>query len=181
MEPYYLPTLDGLQLVQGLCDGVLLGTQSLAGFPSLKTINYHAGLEDHGVNIHGSESRNKSMVVRVENLHKDKKTQEVAAEMIGRRVFIGWPFLQEGKVTAVSDSSFKYRKIQGAPEKVVSSPHPSQHAGQWKWKSEKIEMYYSKRCGVVTGAVDVLVHVLPLKGLSNEPQLNVRVLKISQA
>ncbi|KAF9781094.1 exonuclease II [Thelephora terrestris] len=167
MEPYDLPSLDGLQLVQGLCDGVLLGAQSLAGFPTLKTVQCHAKIENHGVNIHGSESRNKSVVVYVENPYKNQETQKVATEMIGQRVFIGWPCLQEGMVTAVSDSSFKYRKTHGASEKVVSSPHPPQEVGLWKSKLERIEMFYSKRCGVVTGAIDVLVHVLPFKGMKS--------------
>ena len=174
MEPYDLPTLDGLHLVQGLCDGVLLGAESLAGFPSLKTIHHHATLGHHGVNIHGSESRNKSMVIHVKNPHEDKKSKDVAEEMIGQRVFIGWPFLQEGKVTAVSDSLFKYEKmeiIRGTPEKVVQNPHPPQGVGLWKSKSEKIETYYSKRCGVITGDIDVLLHVVPLKGLSNDNPL----------
>ena len=171
MEPYDLPTLDGLHLVQGLCDGVLLGAESLAGFPSLKTIHHHATLGCHGVNIHGSESRNKSMVIHVNDPHEHKKTQVVAEEMIGQRVFIGWPFLQEGKVTAVSDPFFKYEKMEivpGTPEKVVQNPHPPQGVGLWKSKSERIETYYSKRCGVITGYINVLVHVVPFKGLSNE-------------
>ena len=169
-KPYDLPTLDGLHLVQGLCDGVLLGAESLAGFPSLKTISHHASLEDHGVNIHGSESQNKSMVIHVKNVYQDKKTREVAEEMIGQRVFIGWPFLREGKVTAVSDSSFEYRGMKttpGAPEKIAPNPHSTQRAGLWRSKSERIKYDYSKRCGVITGAVDILVHVVPLKGLSD--------------
>ena len=167
MEPYDLPILDGLHLVQGLCDGVLLGAESLAGFPSLKTIHHHATLEPHGVNIHGSASRNNSMIIHVRNLHEDKGTREVAEEIIGQRVFIGWPFLQESKVTAVSDSSFRYEKmgsVRGAPGKVVQNPHSSH---LWKLKSEMIEEDYSKRCGVLTGDIDVLIHVVPLKGLSN--------------
>ncbi|KAF9645770.1 hypothetical protein BDM02DRAFT_3067794, partial [Thelephora ganbajun] len=108
------------------------------------------------------------MVISIKNPHEDKKTQEVAEEMIGQRVFIGWPFLQEGKVTAVSDSLFKYEKkeiIRGAPEKVIQNPHPPHGVGLWKSKSEKIKTYYSKRCGVITGDIDVLVHVIPLKGM----------------
>jgi 5'-3' exoribonuclease 1 len=183
MEPYDLPTLDGLHLVQGLCDGVLLGAESLAGFPSLKTIPHHATLGYHGVNVHGTESRNKSMIIHVKNPHEDKRTQEVAEEMIGQRVFIGWPFLQEGKVTAVSDSLFKYEKMEiipGAPEKVVQNPHPPQGVGLWKAKSEKIETHYSKRCGVITDAIDVLVHVVALKGLSGYSSFGVRILNIGQ-
>ncbi|KAI1796936.1 exonuclease II [Ganoderma leucocontextum] len=168
MVAFDLPTLDGLHLVEGLCDGVFLGADALAGFPSLQTLPHTALLGPHGVNVHGSESRNKSMVIHVDNAHENRKTSDVAQEMIGARTFIGWPFLQEGKVVAVSDSFFKYEQlsiVQGDPPKVVSNPHTPQGLGLWKMKSEKIEHYYSKRCGVVTGNIDVLLHVRPLKGL----------------
>jgi 5'-3' exoribonuclease 1 len=171
MEPYDFPTLDGLQLMQGLCGGVLLGAESLAGFPSLKTIHHYATLEYRGVNIHGSASSNNSTIIHVKNPHEDKRTQDIAEEMIGQRVFIGWPFLQESKVTAVSDSSLRYEKMgsaRGAPGKVIQSPH-SPHL--WKLKSEMIEEDYSKRCGVITGDINVLVHVVPLKGLSRNGPL----------
>ncbi len=169
MEPFDLPTLNGLHLVEGLCDGVFLGADALAGFPSLQTLPHTAVLGPHGVNVHGSESRNKSMVIHVDNAHENRKTEDIAREMIGERTFIGWPFLQEGKVVAVSDSLFKYEKfsiVQGDPQKVISNPHTPQALGLWKMKAEKIEHFYSKRCGVITGNVDVLLHVRPLKGQS---------------
>ncbi|KAI0077090.1 hypothetical protein K474DRAFT_1163307 [Panus rudis PR-1116 ss-1] len=168
MEPYDLPTLDGLHLIPGLCDGVLTGAEALAGFPSLQTLPHTAALGHHGVNVHGSESRNKSMVVHIQNQHEYRKVQDIANEMIGHRIFVGWPFLQEGLVSAVSDSLFKYEKLvvtPGNPPKVVSNPHSPQGLGIWKMKAEKIEQFYSKRCGVITGDVEVLVHVRPLKGL----------------
>ncbi|KAI0950824.1 hypothetical protein AcW1_008023 [Taiwanofungus camphoratus] len=168
MEPFDLPTLDGLHLVEGLCDGVCLGAEALAGFPSLQTLPHTASLGHHGVNVHGSDSRNKSMIVHIENVHENRKTEDIANELIGQRTFVGWPFLQEGLVSAVSDSLFKYEKvtiIPGRPLKVISNPHSPQGLGLWKMKAEKIEQYYSKRCGVIIGSVDVLVHVRPLKGL----------------
>lgn len=167
MEPFDLPTLDGLHLVEGLCDGVCLGAEALAGFPSLQTLPHTASLGHHGVNVHGSDSRNKSMIVHIENVHENRKTEDIANELIGQRTFVGWPFLQEGLVSAVSDSLFKYEKvtiIPGRPLKVISNPHSPQGLGLWKMKAEKIEQYYSKRCGVIIGSVDVLVHVRPLKG-----------------
>lgn len=167
MEPFDLPTLDGLHLIEGLCDGVRIGADALAGFPSLQTLPHTASLGHHGVNVHGSESRNKSMVVHIENPHEHRKVEAIAQEMIGQRTFVGWPFLLEGLVTAVSDSLFKYEKIAvvpGSPEKVISNPHTQQGLGLWKMKAEKIEHYYSKRCGVITGNIDVLLHVRPLKG-----------------
>ncbi|KAF8123400.1 exonuclease II [Boletus edulis] len=167
-EPFDLPTLDGLHLVPGLCDGVFLGAAALAGFPSLDTLLYTASSGFHGVNIHGSESRNKSMVVHIQNPHESRKSEEIAKEMVGKRTFIGWPFLQEGRVVAISDSLFKYEEvviIPGSAPKIVANPHSPHGLSHWKMKAERIEQMYSKKCGVITGDVEVLVHVQPLKGM----------------
>ena len=107
------------------------------------------------------------MVVHIKNPHEDKTTEDIAREMIDKRTFMGWPFLQEGLVVAVSDSLFKYEKmvvIPGSPAKVISNPHAPYGLGHWKSKAERIEQIYSKRCGVITGDVDILLHVRPLKG-----------------
>lgn len=121
----------------------------------------------HGVNVHGSESRNKSMIVHIQNPFENAKPEDLAKRMIGKRIFMGWPFLQEGQVVALSDSLFKYEKMvvtPGTPARVVSNPHAPQGLSHWKTKAERIETYYSKRCGVITGSVDILLHVRPLKG-----------------
>ncbi|KAG6827914.1 hypothetical protein H0H92_009983 [Tricholoma furcatifolium] len=168
MEPFDLPTLDGLHLVQGLCDGVLTGVEALAGFPSLKTLPYTAALGFHGVNVHGQESRNKSMVLHIQNPHEHTKTEDIARKMVGERTFVGWPFLQEGLVVAVSDSLFKYEKlaiIPGTEPKVIANPHAPHGLSHWKNKADRIEQVYSKRSGIITGQVDVMLHVRPLKGL----------------
>jgi 5'-3' exoribonuclease 1 len=168
MEPFDLPTLDGLHLVPGLCDGVFLGAEALAGFPSLKTLPYTAVLDFHGVNVHGQESRNKSMVVKIENPYEGKRVGDIAKMMIGGKTHMGWPFLQEGLVVAVSDTLFKYEKmsvVPGSPAKVISTPHGQQGLVHWKTKAERIETVYSKKCGVLTGQVDFLLHIRPLKGL----------------
>ncbi|KAI0028225.1 hypothetical protein K488DRAFT_89959 [Vararia minispora EC-137] len=168
MEPFDLPTLEGLHLVKGLLDGVLLGAHALAGFPSLKTLPHTATLGFHGVNVHGTESRNKSIVVHIENRFEGRKTTDIANELIGKKTFIGWPFLQEGMIFAVSDCLFKYEKMEvvpGSPSKVIGNPHTQHGLGMWKGKAERIESIYSKKAGVITGNIDALLHVRPLKGL----------------
>ena len=175
MESFNLPTLDGLHLVNGLCEGVVLGAEALAGFPSLSTLPHTAQIGFHGVNVHGSETRNKSMIIHVQNLHEDEKIEDIASETIGKRIFVGWPFLQEGLVVAASDSLLKYEKmtvIPGSPPRVISNPHSPHGLHHWKVKAEKIEDVYSKRCGVITGSIEVLLHVRPLKGSSSFLSLN---------
>jgi 5'-3' exoribonuclease 1 len=91
MEPFDLPTLTGLHLIPGLWDGVLTGVDALARFPSLQTLPHAATLGHHGVNVHRSESRNKSMVV-IENPYEGMKTEAVAKKVVGERVFVRWLF-----------------------------------------------------------------------------------------
>ncbi|KAF8525866.1 exonuclease II [Hysterangium stoloniferum] len=167
MELFDLPTLNGLHLVEGLCDGVFLGSSALAGFPSLKTVPYTAQLGYHGVNVFQSESRNKSMVVHIHNRFENRTTQDVAQEMVGKRTFINWPFLQEGLVVAVSDSLFRHEKAPFGrnQEKILATPHKHDWLHLWQRKVEKLEHVYSKRFGVIIGQTDILVHVRPLKGL----------------
>ncbi|KAJ7785537.1 exonuclease II [Mycena olivaceomarginata] len=154
MEPFDLPTLDGLHLIEGLCDGVFLGASALAGFPSLKTLPHTAVLGFHGVNVHGTESRNKSMVVHIDNPHEGRcargrraRDGRASARSSGGRS------CRRAAFVAVSDALFTYEKmsvVPGTPEKM---------------KAERIEQTYSKRSGVITGAVELLLHVRPLKGL----------------
>lgn len=167
MEPFNLPTLDGLHLVPGLCDGVFLGAEALAGFPTLQTLPHTAQLGYHGVNVHGSESKNKSMIVHIQNPKEGEKTEKIAREVVGRHTFVGWPFVHEAMVVAVSDSLFKFEQLKfgdGRESKILSNPHSPQAINFWKAKAEKIEHYYSKRLGVMTGPVEILLHVRPLKG-----------------
>jgi len=144
MESFDLPPLNGLHLVPGLCDAVLTDTEALAGFPSMHTLPHTPLLGFHGVNVHGSESRNKSMVVHIKNPYEDTKTEDITKEMVGKWTFMGWPFLQEGLVVAISDSLFKlkYEKmtvVPRSPPKVVSNPHSPHGIGHWKMKAERIE------------------------------------------
>jgi 5'-3' exoribonuclease 1 len=121
------------------------------------------------------------MVVHIQNPHENSKTEDVAKKIIGQRMFMNWPFLQEGQVAAVSDSLFKYEMMvvtPGAPARVISNPHAPQGLGYWKMKSERIEHYYSKRCGVITGNIDILLHIRPLKGTCSALPLSLMTMLI---
>ncbi|KAF5334844.1 hypothetical protein D9758_014281 [Tetrapyrgos nigripes] len=169
MEEFELPTMvpgTPLPLIGGVASESPSGL--LAGFPSLKTLpQTHTVLGHHHVNVHGTESRNQSVVLHIKNKYEDMKSEQVARQFLGKVVHTGWPFLREGKVVGVSDSLFKYDKIGIAgKEKVVPTPHAPNAIGHWKAKAERIESVYSKRAGVVSGEVEIMLHVRPLKGLN---------------
>ncbi|KAF8536400.1 XRN 5'-3' exonuclease N-terminus-domain-containing protein [Trichophaea hybrida] len=162
LNTYELPTLDGLDIIVGLCDGAMLGANALAGFPSLSTLEHSAQLGFHGINVFQQDGRNESMVLTLANAFEGGKV-EAAKQMIGKKAYVGYPFLQEAKVTAVSDEMFRYMlSDQG---QLIPVPHGPAELSNWRRKAERIENHYSKRMGVVTGPVEVLFHVDMLKGM----------------
>jgi len=88
MNYFDLPTLEGLDFVIGLCDGVKLGKNMLAGFPSLDNLPHRGALDFHGVNVFQMDSRNESMVITLLNDYGVERLNE-AQKMIGERAFFG--------------------------------------------------------------------------------------------
>ena len=170
---FELPTMEGLDVYVGLVEGVKLGEAALAGFPSLHTLPHTGTLGFHGVSVFQQESRNESMVVTLSD-GEEKGTIAHARERLGKAVHVGFPFLQEGKVTSVNDEMFSYhladptKPAKGA--NVVQIPHPPQGISDWKKKANRIENFYSKRLGMVIGTVESLIQVDMLVGLTKTEQ-----------
>lgn len=168
MEPFNLPVLDGLHLIPGLCDGVQLGSNALAGFPSINTLPYTSRLGHHQVNVFQSDSRNQSIVIEIDNVYEGKKTADIALQVVGKKTYIGWPFLQEGLVVGVSDQYFRHEQTafgQAGGRRILANPHSPNDMANWRRSAQKIDSTYSKRYAVLTGQIDVLLHVRPLKGM----------------
>lgn len=158
-----LPTMDGLEPCVGLMDDANLGPAALAGFPSLKRLPHTAQLGFHGVCVFQQETRNESMVVTLSD-PETRSSASFAKAMLGARVHVGYPFLQEAKVTRISDELFDYVQMD-EEEHVVSVPHSPQQTSEWSKKSDRIESHYSKRLGMIIGDVECIVQVQMLKGL----------------
>lgn len=161
---FELPTMEGLDVYVGLVDGVQLGAAALAGFPSLKVLPFAGQLEFHGVSVFQQESRNESMVITLLDTDSRGGVTE-AQEKLGKSIHVGYPFLQEAKVTKVSDELFDYVLPDQGPPQAILIPHGPQEISQWKKKADRIESVCSKRLGMVVGPVESLVHVEMLKGL----------------
>jgi len=159
-----LPTIEGLDYHVGLMDGVKLGESALAGFPSLSTIPYNAALAFHSVNVFQSDSRNESMVVTLENTEL-RTNVETAKMKLGQRVFVGYPFLHEGKVVKVSDELFDYFPSNDGTPHAIAKEHGPREIEDWNKKADRLEETYSKRLGIIIGLVDSITHVELLKGL----------------
>ncbi|KAF3770689.1 hypothetical protein M406DRAFT_105473 [Cryphonectria parasitica EP155] len=159
-----LPPIEGLSNRQGLMDGALLNVSALAGFPSLATLPYNATLGFHGVNVFQSDSRNESMVVTLVD-STTRTNVENAKAKLGKRCFVGYPFLQEAKIVRVSDELFDYILAEDGSGQVVLKDHSNKDIDDYNKNARYWEDFYSKRLGILIGDVESMVHVEMLKGL----------------
>ncbi|KAI9807063.1 MAG: hypothetical protein M1825_005780 [Sarcosagium campestre] len=161
---FELPTIEGLRYNHGLMKEVKLGEAALAGFPSLRTLQHTGALGFHGVNVFQQDSRNESMVATL--LDSELRSNvEVAKQKLGKKVHVGYPFLQEAKVVRVSDELFDYVLPESGDTQVIPVPHGPKDIAVWHSRAERIESFYSKRLGIVIGQVESLMHVEMLRGL----------------
>ncbi|CAD6979672.1 unnamed protein product [Tilletia controversa] len=167
IEDYTFPELeDGVELIEGLLAGVQLGADALAGFPSVKTLPHYAHLGFHGVNVFQSDSRGESIVLTLNGTHEGRRVEEIAATYVGNKVYHSWPFLAEGRCVALTDGLFKYELgFVGGRQQIIKNPMSSGEISTWARKKDRIEHTYSKRFAVITGHVDMVLHVEPLRGL----------------
>ena len=161
MNHFEMPSTEGLAYRVGLMDGAKLNVEALAGFPSLAILPYSSAIGFHGVNVFGQESRNQSVIITLSDAHMRAKI-EYAKEKLGKKCFVGYPFLQEVKIAKVSDELFYYVFKNGQVVQKHNSPREIEYFNK---KSKAIENHYGKRFGVIIDTVEALVHVEHLKGL----------------
>lgn len=155
----YLPPIESLQYIDGLCPGAKLGVNALAGFPSLKTVPFTFKIELAEVVVFQHPSRNESIVLTLKNQFEDLESSTVSRRLLNRPVYIGWPYLREAKVVAISDELCRYEMNKNAMSTI-----PHQNADQWMREASGFKRQYARQ-GVKIGTVPILVHVAPLKGM----------------
>src|SRR5207248_1741089 len=107
---------------------------------------------------------NESMVVTLSDTERRTKVEN-AKLLLNQRVHVGYPFLQEAKVVKVSDELFDYTMPETGPRQIRMANHSEQEINEFRKKAERLEKFYSKRLGMLTGEVESVVHVEMLKGL----------------
>ncbi|PKS07951.1 hypothetical protein jhhlp_006563, partial [Lomentospora prolificans] len=160
---FELPDTQGLEYKVGLVEGAKLKVEALAGFPTLHTLPYEGVLvEGYGINVFQSESRNPSMIITLTDSDTRSKP-EYAIQKLGRRCFVGYPFLQEAKIIKVSDSHFNYEL--DANGRLSQTPMTGKELNEFPKEANYIENWHARRLGITIGTVEALVHVHMLKGL----------------
>uniref|UniRef100_S4RDG8 5'-3' exoribonuclease 1 n=1 Tax=Petromyzon marinus TaxID=7757 RepID=S4RDG8_PETMA len=82
------------------------------GFPTLKQIPHKFYFKKAGVTVFQHKSRGESIILEVLPKNNEMATEELAATLLGRPVFVNWPHLEEALVVAVADFKIKL-SVQG--------------------------------------------------------------------
>lgn len=182
---YVLPIVEGHfggddGLVKGYLPGAKRGRDMKAGFPSLDTIEHTSALKKHGVKVFNTESRNNSVIVSLTApaIKESHNLDTLARNKIGKHVYVGWPFLVEALVVAVSDAYFVRtadpplanplilrRDTAPTLQSILKLPQDPFTMQKWEKMASDIETEYSMRYGILFGNVECLIHVCILRGM----------------
>lgn len=160
----FLPPLESLHYVDGLCPGAKLGVNALAGFPSLKTIPFTFKIESAEVVVFQHPSRNESIILTLKNRFEDLESSTISKRFLNRPVHVGWPYLREAKVVAITDEMCSYEMTN----KNTISTIPHNNLDNWQREAGGFKRQYARK-GVNIGKSPILVHVAPLQGLKRTP------------
>ena len=154
-----------------LLPGVQTGVKRPPGFPTMHTLACRGDLKSAGVNVFGTASKKESLILKVakggdealldtEDGSRDVSSAAAYAHLVGRRVHIGWPYLREAAVTAVSDRR----------EKILARGQRAPHgASEWGAAAQKTSHELLVTRGVDCGAVAVTIHCRACEGLVRHP------------
>lgn len=159
--PLETPTLGNLNLKLGLIDDVKLGKEALGGFPTLKTLTFTAKLENAGIQVSQRPSKNESLILTINNNYANESPESVASKILGDSIYVGWPYLREAKLVALTDELFRYELSNGH---IFNKPHPPRTIETWHKDASRLENSYAKT-GSKIGKVQLIAHVCYLKGL----------------
>ncbi|XP_022244143.1 5'-3' exoribonuclease 1-like, partial [Limulus polyphemus] len=160
-DTFHLPAN---KIKKGLCDGVKLDVY-IPGFPTFRHIEHKVTLRNEKVKVFHMVSRNDNMIVSI-NKDISQSLEEVAAEFCGQCVYVSWPHLEEAKVLSISDGQFRYSLSDGKREKgqLVKNEMSEEETSIWRKQASSVSEHYFERFGILTGNVEILLHVAKLTG-----------------
>ncbi|KAL1513316.1 hypothetical protein ABEB36_002738 [Hypothenemus hampei] len=130
------------------------------GFPTMKHLKFKAEVKKAKVKVFEQPSRSENMVLQIIQ-EKERAIDDVPVELIGANVFVGWPHLIEGRVTAISNNVIKYISMGEANQ---YNTEDIQNPKQLAEESAGVIERYKTRLGIEVGQVDFLCTVQIMTG-----------------
>lgn len=167
----------------------------LPGFPTLTSLRLlKVELSAVQVNVFGSESKYKSLLVEVDSMREKIEQQLVELQssdtavktssekkfmaLLGKSVYVNYPQLHEAKIVAVTTEGKEIRADFNHASNSVSNPRviPYDHITSQKWAKDSMEeqsRYFKGRGspgsgGLIIGQVLIRLRVVALQGMKTD-------------
>uniref|UniRef100_A0A4W6BRE4 5'-3' exoribonuclease 1 n=1 Tax=Lates calcarifer TaxID=8187 RepID=A0A4W6BRE4_LATCA len=154
------------------------------GFPTLQHIKHKFYKKKSGVVVFQQSSRGENTILEIlPSQEGETVCDDVAAQVLGKSVFVNWPHLEEARIIAVSDGDTKFsleelpgvqrvydRPSTPPPTKVTCLSDKEQK--DWVKDVQGITEYYLKRKGIVVNETAVVLYGQLLTGRKYVPKPN---------
>ncbi|XP_068593767.1 5'-3' exoribonuclease 1 [Cebidichthys violaceus] len=152
------------------------------GFPTLQHIKHKFFKKKSGVVVFQQSSRGENMMLNIlPSQEGEPVCDDVAAQVLGKSVFVNWPHLEEARIIAVSDGDVKFcleeppsvqrvydRPSTPPPTKVTCLSDKEQK--DWVKDVQGITEHFVKRKGIVVNDTSVVLYGQLLTGRKYVPK-----------
>uniref|UniRef100_A0A1A7XG93 5'-3' exoribonuclease 1 n=3 Tax=Iconisemion striatum TaxID=60296 RepID=A0A1A7XG93_9TELE len=154
------------------------------GFPTLHHIKHKFYKKKSGVLVFQQSSRGDNMMLELlPSQDGETVCEDVAAQVLGKTVFVNWPHLEEARVIAVSDGETRFALEEPPGVQQVydrsSSPPPTivsllsdKEQKEWVKDVQGITEHFVKRKGIVVNDTEVLLYGQMMTGRKFVPKAN---------
>ncbi|XP_030630349.1 5'-3' exoribonuclease 1 [Chanos chanos] len=162
------------------------GSLYFCGFPTLQHIRHKFYKKKSGVLVFQQSSRGENMILEIlANQEGEPEAESVAAQVLGKSVFVNWPHLEEARIVAVSDGETKFflEEPPGVQKLYLgTTPPPTDVAylsdkeqKEWVKEVQGLTEHFSKRKGITINETEVVLYGQLLTGRKYVPGSNGRV------
>ncbi|XP_061221246.1 5'-3' exoribonuclease 1 isoform X1 [Neopsephotus bourkii] len=146
------------------------------GFPTLKHIKHKFYLRKSGVQVFQQSSHGENMMLEIiaNGNSKEQVVENVASSVLGKRVFVNWPHLEEARVVAVSDGETKFylEEPHGTQKLYMGNAVPptkvayvgDKEKSTWFKDIQGISEHYQRRKGIIIHETSIVVYAQLLTG-----------------
>ncbi|XP_073951725.1 5'-3' exoribonuclease pacman isoform X1 [Choristoneura fumiferana] len=151
------------------------------GFPTMRHLKYKTYLKKCKVKVFDQPSRNENTMVELIRERAEPPLENVAQDLLGKVIWVGWPHLTKAKVISVSNEKMRLHHIDKQNNNVngVASYSTEANSGnlhrQWISERSTIVEHNQNRLGIELGNVSIIVHAVNLKGYKYLIQDNVQM------
>ncbi|XP_042285493.1 5'-3' exoribonuclease 1 [Thunnus maccoyii] len=154
------------------------------GFPTLQHIRHKFNKKKSGVVVFQQSSRGENMMLDIlPSQEGEPVCDDVAAQVLGKSVFVNWPHLEEARIIAVSDGETKFsleeppgvqrlydRPSTPPPTKITHLSDKEQK--DWVKEVQGITEFFLKRKGIIVNETVVVLYGQTLTGRKYVPKAN---------